>query len=418
MKAVILATGMEIISGDIYDTNTCKIAKALAKIGIEIDSHHCVGDSEDRIAKIIDIFSPSSDLIIVTGGLGPTHDDRTRFAAAMISKSELVENTAALKSLDNFFKKRNLDMPDQNRIQAMLPKNATCIENPYGTAPVFYIHYNKTKIYFLPGVPFEMENLLYSAVIPDIKKSFDLVDVGLTKKYTVFGLPESEVGAKISDFETIFQKYDADVKLGIQAVFPLIFIKVYLKGKNKEKLLKIMKKADKFFIDKLGDESLISDSGEKLEEILGNICRKKGYSLAVAESCTGGMISSNITDVAGSSNYFRFGAVTYSNEAKEDILGVNKKTIKRFGAVSEEIAGEMADGAKKKGKTDISLATTGIAGPTGATSTKEVGTVCIGIAGPFGIKTFTFKHDFKDRILNKKIFTATAIYYLIKYIKS
>jgi nicotinamide-nucleotide amidase len=411
MKAEIISTGKEILSGDILDTNTNLITSRLTKKGVDVIYHHSCGDNESDLAAVINDASKRSDLVIVTGGLGPTSDDKTRFAVSQVLDSPLVMNKGAFQSVEKFFLKRNMKMPDENSIQALIPENADFIENRFGTAPGIYFKHEKAKIFCFPGVPYELEKMIETFLEEKIK----VYDFYLSEIFTVFGLPESKTGFLLSDFESFFPLNNSDsiVELGIQAVFPHIFVKLYGRGKDLKKLEAKMRKARDFTAEKLGNK-IISSSGKTVYEKTAKLLTENKFTLSIAESCTGGLISNNFTDISGSSDFFKMSAVTYSNETKTDILNVKKETIDKFGAVSKECAMELALGARLKGKSDFGISTTGIAGPTGGVKGKPVGTVFIGISSEKETKAYRFERDFNDRLLNKKMFAATAVFYLLK----
>lgn len=413
MKAEIIATGREILSGDIVDTNTNFLTEKLSSIGLDVTHHHVVGDEELDLSDLMIHASERSEIIIVSGGLGPTDDDKSRLAASIATGSELELNEEALKYAKDYFIKRKIEMPPININQAVIPKISTPFENEMGTAPGFYFKLNMARVYFLPGVPHEFKEITNSFLIDDIRAYLGLDEDYINRKFTIFGLPESEVGTLVSDFYEIY-KSDDDLKidLGIQAVFPEIYIKIYGRSKDKERLSELVKDIEKYIIEKFG-KNIISMDGKTIAERAAELLTAKKATLSIAESCTGGLISNLMTNISGSSAYFNFAATTYSNQAKMDILGVKQETLEKFGAVSAETAYELAEGVRKKGQSDYSVSTTGIAGPTGGVPGKDVGTVYIGISTPEKTWSTRFERDFKDRNLNKKIFCAVALYYLI-----
>jgi nicotinamide-nucleotide amidase len=415
MKAEIISTGKEILAGDILDTNTNFITSKLTKKGVDVIYHHSCTDNESDLAALIYGASKRSELVIITGGLGPTSDDKTRFAVSKVLDSPLVMNKGAFQSVERFFIKRNMKMPEENSIQALIPENADFIENNFGTAPGIYFKLGKAEIFCFPGVPYELEKMVQTVLEEKIK----VHDFYISEIFTVFGLPESKTGFLLSDFENFFpiENLSSIVELGIQAVFPHIFVKLYGRGKDLKKLEEKIRKAKDFVAEKLGSK-IISSSGKTLYEKTAKLLTENKLTLSIAESCTGGLISNNFTDISGSSSFFKMSAVTYSNEAKTDILNVKKETIEKFGAVSKQCAMELALGARLKGKSDFGISTTGIAGPTGGVKDKPVGTVFIGISTQKETKAYRFEKDFSDRLLNKKMFAATAVYYLLEELKN
>ena len=276
------------------------------------------------------------------------------------------------------FRKYGREMSKSNEKQAMFPEGATILRNPVGTAPGFSLKIGCCVFFFLPGVPFEMKKMLSDHVIPALA---DLQ--GGTRAYsivrtiTTFGLGESVVGEKVADIVNVFK----DIKLGLRATFPEIHVKLYVRGVDEKILQQLLDEAVKWVTDRIG-RNVISTDGSSMEKVVGDLLRSKGATFAVAESCTGGLIGDLITNVPGSSDYFLFSGVTYSNESKIRVLGVKQETLNKYGAVSEETVREMAEGARSISGATYAIATSGIAGPDGGTEEKPVGTVCIGLAAP------------------------------------
>ncbi|MFH1154239.1 MAG: CinA family nicotinamide mononucleotide deamidase-related protein [Pseudomonadota bacterium] len=407
MNVEILSTGEELVTGALTDTNATWLAARLLEAGIRIDRQTCVGDDESRLARIMTEMAGRADLVLVTGGLGPTSDDLSAQAAARASGDSLVLNGEALVSMTSFFQKRGWAMPQANIKQAMLPSRATMIENCAGTAPGFLLEIGQCLFFFMPGVPMEMKSMFQSQVLPRIREQFQGLTKVLTSRMTVFGLPESEVGARLAEFPGRFP----GISLGFRASFPLIEVKCLLVSDpetGQDAAGQAMDGARAFIQEKLGAK-LFSDKGLTMEEEVGRLltlCRQR---VAVAESCTGGLIASMLTDVAGSSDYFLLSAVTYSNDAKIKLLGVCPETIAQNGAVHEKTALEMAMGVRKISGADWGISTSGIAGPGGGSPEKPVGTVCIGIDGPGVSMGKLYRFSFEDRAMNKKLFAVMAM---------
>lgn len=405
MIAEILTTGDEIRSGALVDSNSAYIAQILEGAGVEVVRHSCVGDDLEKIMTILQEIGSRSDIAVVTGGLGPTVDDITAAAAARAAGVELVLNPRALASIEKFFKRLQRPVTDSNKKQAMLPDDAECLCNPVGTAPGFHLIMGRCDFFFLPGVPFEMQRMLDNEVIARVLKTqTEGPRVRLTRTLATFGLTESATGEKLAGFERLFPQ----IKLGFRAKFPEIHVTLYAGGPDEERLQKQLKQAVDWIFDKLGDK-VFSDAGGSLEKAVGNLLNENNATLAVAESCTGGLISDLVTNVPGSSDYFVFSAVTYTNQSKMNILGVAAETLDRHGAVAVETAKEMAWGVKHVSGATYGLSTSGIAGPGGATDAKPVGTVCIGLATPQSVTGRRFNFTFNDRRMNKHIFAATAL---------
>jgi nicotinamide-nucleotide amidase len=406
MIAEILATGEEIRSGALVDSNSAHIAQKLEEAGIQVVRHHCVGDDLNLLALVLKEIASRSDIAVVTGGLGPTVDDLTAEAAAKAAGVVLSLDRVALKSMENFFTVRKRTMSISAKKQAKLPKGAACLCNPVGTAPGFILKIERCLFFFLPGVPHEMQRMLSDGVLPRI-----LDDQGsnrnfcLVKTVSVFGLTESATNELLAGFEKTFP----DIRLGLRAKFPEIQVKLYTGGKKDERSLKTrLATATGWVVEKIGNK-VFSENGDSMERIVGTLLSRKKATLAVAESCTGGLIAHMLTNVPGSSDYFLFSGVTYSNQAKEAVLEVLPATLKKFGAVHEETAKEMAEGARRLCSATYGLSTSGIAGPDGGTSAKPVGTVCIGLASDHSqfAQRFTFTNY--GRLMNKQIFAMTGL---------
>ena len=405
MIAEILVTGQEILSGSVIDTNSARIAQTLEEAGLEVTRHVCVGDDMEIIASIIKEISKRADVAVVTGGLGPTADDITTEAAAKSAGVELVLNRPALKAIENYFKERKRTMTSSNKKQAMLPTGSECLYNPVGTAPGFSMKIGRCLFFFLPGVPFEMNRMLSDIVLPRIEEHQGSAgEVNLVKTISTFGVTESAIGEKLAGLTAEFP----EIKLGIRAKFPEIHVTLYCRGKYDKGLDQSMEKASEWVMKKIG-KKVFSDDGDSMEAVVGGLLVGKKATLAVAESCTGGLISHWLTNVPGSSEYFLYSGVTYSNESKSKLLGVSTKILERYGAVHEETVKEMAEGVRRVAGSTYGLATSGIAGPAGGTNDKPVGTVCIGLAAPDFVKGFRFFFPFYSRSRNKKIFAMTAL---------
>ena len=405
MIAEILATGEEIRSGALVDSNSAYIAQKLEERGVKVGRHSCIGDDQTEMVNILTEMGQRSDIAVVTGGLGPTGDDLTAAAAAVAAGVVLTLNSLALESVEEYFKARNLQMTDSNKKQAMLPEGADCLLNPVGTAPGFQMKIGRCQFFFLPGVPFEMRQMLADQVIPRITKMQGAsAGVRMVKTLSTFGLTESATGEYLKEFDQSFP----GAKLGFRVKFPEIQVKVYVHGADENKVRQQLEAATRWIRHKLGDK-VISDTGDSMEKVVGDLLRHKKATLALAESCTGGLIADSVTNVPGSSDYFVFSAVTYSNDIKAKILDVNAGTIDRYGAVSEQTAKEMAKGVQQLTGATYGLAISGIAGPGGATDGKPVGTVCIGLAAVDTLYGRRYNFSFDNRLMNKKIFATAAL---------
>ncbi len=410
MKAIIITVGDEILIGQIVNTNASWLGSKLFSLGIHVDRHLSVPDSEKEVISSFRDAFKKYDIVIVTGGLGPTHDDITKTCISRFFKSPLVINEKILRDVKSIFRRRKIPMAESNKSQAMIPRIAKALTNKAGTAPGILIDKRGKIFCSLPGVPHEMKYICEQGLFPYIEKKYrnsKKRKVLLQKTVHTIGISESLLAQKI-DVDSILKKgKNSEVKI---AFLPSNFevrlrITVEAPDMNTGKALlanalkKIKNKAEKY---------IYSFNESPIEKAVGDILKKKGLKLSIAESCTGGLIASKVTDVNGSANYFLEGLVCYSNEAKMRLLGVKKNTLKANGAVSEKVAIEMAEGARKRAKSDVAVSTTGIAGPTGATRKKPVGLVWIGYSDKN--KSFAKKFVFvKERLRNKEIMSKTAL---------
>jgi nicotinamide-nucleotide amidase len=405
MIAEVLATGDEIRSGALIDSNSAYIAEKLEEVGVAVMRHTCVGDDLGSLVTCFNEIGDRVDIAVVTGGLGPTSDDLTAQAAATSAGVKLAFNSSALQSVENFFKTHRRTMNPASRKQALLPEGAACLNNPVGSAPGFVLRIGKCMFFFLPGVPQEMKKMLADEVLPRIthlqKSDRKLYRV---KTLATFGLTESITSERIAEFEDNF----AGIKLGLRVKFPEVQVKLYASGTNQILLDQQLDAASEWIAKKIGNK-LVSFEGDPMQKVVGDLLREKKEILALAESCTGGLISHMLTNIAGSSDYFVFSGISYSNKAKIDILGVSPDTIETYGAVHEQTAKEMALGAQHIAGATYGLSTSGIAGPGGGTKAKPVGTICIGLATPSGASGHRFNFWYDSRSMNKKIFAVTAL---------
>lgn len=404
MIAEVLATGDEIRSGALVDTNSAYISEKIEDLGIKITRHNCVGDDENELITVLLELAERADIVIVTGGLGPTLDDLSREAAAQAAGVALKLDSKALEKIESFFVSRQKSIPESNTKQAMFPENATILDNPIGTAPGFSLKIGQGTFFFLPGVPAEMRKMLSEQVIPRIKQELKEPCYYKTENISTFGLGESALEEKLSDFPDLFP----NIKLGFRANFPEVQVKLYQKNHDEEALVKEQAEAISWIKEKLGHK-IVSLTGQSMATVVGDLLLQQGATLAVAESCTGGLIANWLTDRPGSSDYFILAAVTYANTAKQKVLGIEQRLLEKWGAVHEETAKAMASGAKKLSGATYAIATTGIAGPTGGSLEKPVGTVYIALAGPAKVESRHYFSPFGRRQFNKKIFAAQAL---------
>ncbi len=407
LLAQVVSTGDEVLTGGIVDTNSAFIAARLLAVGLHVTRHTAVGDDAPRLRDLLVEIGDHADIAVVTGGLGPTVDDITARAAADAAGVRLVEHAAALASIQEFFQRFSRSMSLSDNKQALLPENAEILFNRSGTAPGFTMTIGKCTFFFLPGVPREMQTMMAEMVIPAIQADHippDQRQYYREKQLSLFGLPEAEVNQRLIEPSKQFK----EVKLGMLARFPVIIVKLFAFGRDPDEIDSRLEEAGGRVHEALG-RWIFSDNGDSLEAVVARLLTEKGLAVAVAESCTGGLISDRLTNVSGSSDYFLMSAVTYANEAKTAILKVSPDTIETYGAVSEQTAGEMAAGIRRISGADYGVATSGIAGPTGGTDEKPVGTICVAVAGPGGVKSKRRVLPFRDRGANKEIFAHVAL---------
>lgn len=386
MNAEIITIGTELLLGQILDTNSLYLSKKLSEIGVNLYYKTSVGDNTGRIKETLSIAASRSDLIIITGGLGPTVDDVTRDAISEWSGKKLVLNDNILKQIEQFFKNRNIKMPENNKLQAYLPQGALILENRVGTAPGFILEHNSKIIVCVPGVPAEMKPMIETGVIPYlIEKSLAGRFVILSKRIKLTGLPESVIDEKIRD---IFIE-SRNPTVAILAHQTEIEIRLTSRAETREKAIEMIDNLKKEIYNRVG-ENIYGEDDEALEEKVAILLKEKKLTISTAESCTAGLISYRLTNIPGSSQYFLGGVNTYSNESKINMLGVSEEVIKKYGAVSEECAEQMTQKCREKFGSDISIAVSGIAGPDGATKEKPVGLVFVAIDFKGEIKIFKY----------------------------
>lgn len=377
MKATIITIGDEILIGQIVDTNSVSIAKKLNAIGITIAEKLSIGDTREAIISTIDRALKATDILVITGGLGPTKDDITKHTLAQIFNSELVYNEAEGEHVKLLLARRGIEFTDLNRGQAMLPKCCTVLHNAHGTAPGMWFERDGKVIVSLPGVPFEMEHLMDDEVIPRLKAHFELKAI-VHRTLITRGIPESILAARIAEWEDALPSHLHLAYLPAPNVVRLRLSAYDVEGAATEEEITAQFDTLRTII---GD-NIVGYEGSSVEQQIHEILTARGEKLAVAESCTGGTIASKFTAMAGASAYFMAGVVSYSNEAKHDILGVSWDSLNAYGAVSEQVAREMAEGVRRVSKADYAIATTGIAGPAGGSAEKPVGTVWMAVATP------------------------------------
>jgi len=401
MQAEIITIGDEILIGQITDTNSAFIAKTLNNIGVSVYEISSIQDDRQHILEALKKANQRSQLVLLTGGLGPTKDDITKHTLCEYFEDTLEENKAVLKHIENLFKKYiPTPISDMNRLQALVPKTAQILHNEYGTAPGIWMEKAGTVFVSMPGVPFEMKGLMTNHVIPKVVEQFQRPHI-LHKTIITYGLGESAIAERIADWEN---KLPKEIKLAYLPSLGRVRLRLSTKGKDKDQLEQKVAKAVEKLYPLLGDIIYGQEGSESIEVVIARLLTEKGYTLATAESFTGGKISSSLTALSGASKYFKGTWVGYATETKVNVLGVPEDLINEHSVVSEAVACAMAKKTKLLFKTDFAIATTGNAGPLKGDSQAPIGSVFIGISTP---KT-TFAQRFtmgnhRERIVQKSV---------------
>ena len=397
MKAYIISIGDELLLGQTVNTNASLIGEKLSNLNIDVTKISVIGDDASVIRDEFNNAWINSDFVLVTGGLGPTHDDVTRNCVVKFFKTNLSLNEDVLKDINELFAKWGREITDINKDQANVPEIAEVIRNNKGTAPGYWIEKDEKIFVVMPGVPYEMEEMMNSFVIPRIQE-MGLDKQGAVKRLILntTGIPESHLFERLGDLDEIL----GEAKLAFLPNQYGVKLRITVKGEDEETVnnnlieveQKIRAKAGRFIFGK---------NHETLENVVGKLLEKRDLTISVAESCTGGSLANHLTNVSGSSKYFDRGVVSYSNASKVEILKVDEDVLIEHGAVSREVAMQMAEGVRSTSGTDIGVSTTGIMGPTGATTDKPVGLVYIGYCDE---KVCTARKVVfgGDRLLNKQ----------------
>lgn len=415
MRAEILTIGDEILIGQIVNTNSVWIAQQLNLLGIKVIHMASVSDEESSIINAFNDAASRADFVFITGGLGPTKDDITKRIFANYFNTILEIDEAVLATVKSFFTKRNRELTELNRQQALVPKGCFVIENKNGTAPGMWMKKNNTVFISMPGVPYEMKAMMEQTILPKIKSEFHLPHI-YHKTVLTQGLGESFLAEKIEAWENNLALNN--IKLAYLPQPGIVRLRLSTSGNDLQLLIKSVEEEIeklKLLIPKYiyGYENY-GEEQPTFEKLVSTILREKKQTLSLAESCTGGFISSLITSLPGSSDIFMGGIVPYHNHIKHELLQVNNSVFEKHGAVSEECVKEMAEHARKKFGSDYSIATSGIAGPAGGTDEKPVGTVWIAVASPE--KTVALKFLFGDNRQRNIQMTANAALNLLRKI--
>lgn len=411
MNVQIIAIGDEILQGQTLNTNAKFLAKEMTNHAFSVEKLCTIGDTKDAIFSALDNSVGKYSIILMTGGLGPTSDDITKKVLAEYFDGELIENEEVLADVEKFVKNRGFEINDFNRKQALVPSTCEVIRNPIGTAPTMLFEKNNSIIISMPGVPFEMKQIFTEKVIPNLKSKITFPD-SCIKFVQTFGIPESVMAEKLSDFEKELPK---NIKIAFLPSPEVLKIKFFSFGEEQKTICANINTQIEKLKTILG-KNIFGFDGITLEKAVAEKLIELKKTVSTAESCTGGHIGHKFTSIPGSSEFFCGGVVSYSNRVKIQTLGVKTETIENFGAVSEETVREMAAGALKLLKTDYTIAVSGVAGPGGGSKEKPVGTTWIAVGSKNKILSFMFKFG-NRRDINIRRATATALFMLLNFIK-
>ncbi len=407
MLAEIITIGDEILIGQIIDSNSAFIGKELNKIGVDVLQITSIRDDKQDILNAIEEAQKRVDIILLTGGLGPTKDDITKHTFCQYFNDNLVQNDVVLNHIEKLFAKYiSTPISDINRQQALVPGKSTVLMNLYGTAPGMWMEQDEKVFISMPGVPYEMKGLMKNEVLPRLQKRFDRPFI-IHKTVLTYGMGESAIAAKIEDWEDNLPSF---IKLAYLPNLGRVRLRLSARGKDK-KLLEDTIEAKVEKLHKIIGEIIVGyEEDETIEVRIGQLLVKQGRTLSVAESCTGGKIAQSFTKNAGASTYFRGGAVTYATQSKIDVLGIDASIIEKYTVTSAEVAEAMALSVREKFKSDYAIATTGNAGPKKGDGDVEVGTVFIAIATPDTVfsKKYVFS-NLREKTIGKAVVKASEM---------
>ncbi len=401
MLAEIITIGDEILIGQIVDSNSAFIGKELNKIGIDVYQISSIQDDEKHILTALEEAKNRVDVVLITGGLGPTKDDITKHTLCTYFDDTLVQNDDVLKHVEMLFTKYlKRPVTKINEMQALVPSKATILMNTHGTAPGMWLEKEQTIFVSMPGVPFEMKNLMKEEVLVRLQKKFDRPFI-IHKTILTYGLGESTIANKIESWENNLPSF---IKLAYLPNLGKVRLRLSARGKDKKILIDTIEERITQLHTLIGDNIIGYEEDESIEVLISQLLTSKGKTLAVAESCTGGKIAQSLTHNQGASSYFKGGVVTYATQSKIDVLDIPVDIIKKYTVTSYEVVEAMAKGVKQKFNTDFSIATTGNAGPSKGDGNVDVGTVFIAIGTPDRI--FSKKYEFsnnRERTIGKAV---------------
>lgn len=397
MKSIILSIGTELLLGQILNTNEKFISERLKELGIDVLYRVTVGDNPDRLEEVVKLAVEKADLVVISGGLGPTEDDLTKETVAKAMDKKLVLNKNCLHKIKGFFRNLDMDMSENNIKQAYIPESAIIMENDEGTAPGFIIEDNNKIIAVMPGPPREMERMFKDSLIPFLSnKNSEKI---YYRNLRLIGIGESDLETRLLDLIS----NQTDPTIATYAKEGECSVRITSKKENLDEAKKSVDSILPYVNERVG-EFIFSYDDKELIEVVADKLKAEKLTISTAESCTGGLLASTFTDVPGISEVYEGGFVTYSNQAKIREIGVSEKTLKEYGAVSEQVAYQMAEGVRRVAETDIGISITGIAGPDGGSADKPVGLAYVGIAAKHETKVFRILIKPSNRTYNKRIF--------------
>jgi len=410
MKAEIITIGDELLIGQTVDTNSAFMGAELSALGFTIVQITSISDKKEMILSTLKEKVGKADVVLITGGLGPTSDDITKQTLCDFFETRLIQNRDVLNDVEKMLAKRNFPLNENNRRQAEVPESCRVLSNAAGTAPGMWFEKNGTIFISMPGVPYEMKYIMTEHVIPELKIRFTSQHI-IHRNIMTYGTFEAKLAETLSDFEAGLPEY---IKLAYLPSAGVIKLRLTGSGNNRDDL----SKAIEYQVNKLYHiipQLIYGEDEESLEMAVGRLLLQKGQTICTAESCTGGSISHLITSVPGSSGYFKGTVVAYANSVKINLLGVPEEVIANYGSVSKETVERMAEGGRRLFDTDFAVATSGIAGPDGGTPEKPVGTIWISVSSPNKnvVEKFTYGND---RVINIRRFSYAALNLLRKQI--
>jgi nicotinamide-nucleotide amidase len=403
MKAQIITIGDELLIGQTVDTNSAWMGAELSSIGFDVIRKTSIHDLRKDILETLAETTGKSEVVLITGGLGPTSDDITKQTICEFFGTKLIMNNEVLVMVTEMMRKRNFPMNKNNSKQAEVPESCRVLKNEAGTAPGMWFEKDNTIFVFMPGVPYEMKYLMKEHVIPELKKRFRS-QVIVHRNIMTYGDPEAKLAEMLEEFESALPR---EIKLAYLPASGIIKLRLTGTGTDKTSVEKAIEKNVRKLYEIIPD-LIYGENEETFEAVIGNLLVARKQTICTAESCTGGNIAHLLTSIPGSSRYFTGSVVAYDNKVKENLLGVPSEVIEKHGAVSEEVARLMAEGARRMMLTDFALSTTGIAGPDGGTDQKPVGIICIAFTSEYG--TVSEKHVFaNERTININRFSIAAL---------